>query len=155
MPRDYYEVLGVPRDADESTIKKSFRRLARELHPDVNAHDPEAEEKFKEAAEAYEVLSDPDRRRTYDAYGHDAGNDPDRARDVVGHAVYCPEGGRYDFDPREGGAYCTLHGRPGRARQAIASSGGSDERALHGVRDVELGFALTEQGIRVKLRLVR
>src|SRR4051794_29475984 len=71
MPRDYYEVLGVSRDADEATIKKSFRRLARELHPDVNAHDPEAEEKFKEAAEAYEVLSDADRRQTYDAYGHD------------------------------------------------------------------------------------
>src|SRR5215216_4790689 len=71
MPRDYYEVLGVSRDADESTIKKSFRRLARELHPDVNAHDPEAEEKFKEAAEAYEVLSDGERRRTYDAYGHE------------------------------------------------------------------------------------
>jgi molecular chaperone DnaJ len=71
MPRDYYEVLGVPRDADEATVKKSFRRLARELHPDVNAHDPDAEEKFKEAAEAYEVLSDPTRRQTYDAYGHD------------------------------------------------------------------------------------
>jgi molecular chaperone DnaJ len=71
MPRDYYEVLGVARDADEATIKKSFRRLARELHPDVNAHDPEAEEKFKEAAEAYEVLSDADRRQTYDSYGHD------------------------------------------------------------------------------------
>src|SRR5690349_12234083 len=71
MPRDYYEVLGVSRDADEATVKKAFRRLARELHPDVNAHDPDAEEKFKEAAEAYEVLSDPDRRQTYDAYGHD------------------------------------------------------------------------------------
>ena len=71
MPRDYYEVLGVSRDASEAEIKKSFRRLARELHPDVNAHDPDAEEKFKEAAEAYEVLSDADRRQTYDAYGHD------------------------------------------------------------------------------------
>src|SRR3954471_14381562 len=71
MPRDYYEVLGVSRDADDTTIKKAFRRLARELHPDVNAHDPRAEEKFKEAAEAYEVLSDADRRRTYDAYGHE------------------------------------------------------------------------------------
>src|SRR5882757_2109435 len=71
MPRDYYEVLGVPRDADEAAIKKSFRRLARELHPDVNAHDPDAEDKFKEAAEAYEVLSDATRRQTYDAYGHD------------------------------------------------------------------------------------
>jgi molecular chaperone DnaJ len=71
MPRDYYEVLGVGRDADEAAVKKAFRRLARELHPDVNAHDPEAEEKFKEAAEAYEVLSDPERRQLYDAYGHE------------------------------------------------------------------------------------
>jgi molecular chaperone DnaJ len=71
VPRDYYEVLGVDRGADEAQVKKAFRRLARELHPDVNAHDPEAEAKFKEAAEAYEVLSDADKRRTYDAYGHD------------------------------------------------------------------------------------
>jgi molecular chaperone DnaJ len=71
MPRDYYDVLGVDRGADEATIKKAFRRLARELHPDVNAHDPEAEEKFKEAAEAYEVLSDAERRQLYDSYGHD------------------------------------------------------------------------------------
>src|SRR5947199_10325328 len=71
VPRDPYEVLGVPRDADETQIKKASRRLARELHPDVNSHDPQAEEKFKEAAEAYEVLSDPDRRATYDRYGHE------------------------------------------------------------------------------------
>jgi molecular chaperone DnaJ len=71
MPRDYYEVLGVGRDADETEVKKAFRRLARQLHPDVNAHDPEAEEKFKEAAEAYEVLSDAERRRMYDTYGHE------------------------------------------------------------------------------------
>jgi molecular chaperone DnaJ len=70
-PRDPYEVLGVARDADETQIKKAFRKLARELHPDVNAHDPDAEEKFKEAAEAYEILSDPERRSTYDRYGHD------------------------------------------------------------------------------------
>ncbi|HUE25164.1 MAG TPA: molecular chaperone DnaJ [Solirubrobacteraceae bacterium] len=69
--RDYYDVLGVPRDADENTIKKAFRKLARELHPDVNSHDPDAEDKFKEAAEAYEVLSDAERRATYDRFGHD------------------------------------------------------------------------------------
>ena len=71
VPRDPYEVLGVRRDASEQQIKKAFRALARELHPDVNAHDPQAEEKFKEAAEAYEILSDSERRATYDRYGHD------------------------------------------------------------------------------------
>jgi molecular chaperone DnaJ len=71
MPRDYYEVLGVSRDASEADIKKAFRRLARQLHPDVNQHDPDAEEKFKEAAAAHEVLTDADRRATYDRYGHE------------------------------------------------------------------------------------
>jgi molecular chaperone DnaJ len=70
-PRDPYEVLGVGRDADEAAIKSAFRRLARELHPDVNRHDSDAEEKFKAAAEAYEILSDAERRATYDRYGHD------------------------------------------------------------------------------------
>jgi molecular chaperone DnaJ len=69
--RDYYQVLGADRSASESDIKRAFRKLARELHPDVNAHDPEAEEKFKEAAEAYEVLSDRRRRETYDRFGHE------------------------------------------------------------------------------------
>jgi molecular chaperone DnaJ len=69
--RDCYEVLGVGRNADEGEVKKAFRKLARELHPDVNNHDPDAEEKFKEAAEAYEILSDPERRQVYDRYGHD------------------------------------------------------------------------------------
>ncbi len=71
MKRDAYEVLGVGRAAGEADVKKAFRKLARELHPDVNSHDPKAEEKFKEAAEAYEILSDPDRRATYDRYGHE------------------------------------------------------------------------------------
>src|SRR3954462_9268164 len=71
MSRDLYDVLGVQRDADQTQVKKAFRKLARELHPDVNKHDPEAEEKFKEAAEAYEVLSDNERRATYDRYGHE------------------------------------------------------------------------------------
>lgn len=72
MTRDYYEVLGVPRNADTQTIKKAYRRLARQLHPDVNPNDPSCEEKFKEATEAYEVLCDPEKRRLYDTYGHAA-----------------------------------------------------------------------------------
>src|SRR3954464_7308254 len=72
MTRDPYEVLGVSRDADEKEVKKAFRALARELHPDVNKHDPEAEEKFKEAAEAYEILSDADRRGVSARFGFEA-----------------------------------------------------------------------------------
>jgi len=71
MKRDYYDVLGVPRDADQDEIKKAFRRLARECHPDVNPGDPECEAQFKEAAEAYEVLSDAESRAAYDRYGFD------------------------------------------------------------------------------------
>jgi molecular chaperone DnaJ len=71
VPRDYYEVLGVQRKATEVEIKKAFRVKARELHPDVNTSDHDAEERFKECAEAYEVLSDPERRQTYDRYGHE------------------------------------------------------------------------------------
>src|SRR5215218_9650772 len=71
MPVDAYELLGVPRDADETQIKKAFRKLARELHPDVNPDDPDAEAKFKEVAEAYEILSDSERRATYDRYGYE------------------------------------------------------------------------------------
>ncbi|HEX8205459.1 MAG TPA: molecular chaperone DnaJ [Solirubrobacteraceae bacterium] len=71
MPADAYELLGVPRDADETQIKKAFRKLARELHPDVNPDDETAEARFKEVAEAYEILSDPERRATYDRYGYE------------------------------------------------------------------------------------
>jgi molecular chaperone DnaJ len=71
MPRDYYEILGVHREATDDEVKKAFRGLARELHPDINKHDPGAEEKFKEVAEAYEVLSDSERRAMYDRYGHE------------------------------------------------------------------------------------
>ena len=70
--RDYYEVLGVSRDADEATIKKAYRKVAKKYHPDMNPGDAEAEKKFKEASEAYAVLSDADKRRQYDQYGHAA-----------------------------------------------------------------------------------
>jgi len=69
-PRDYYEVLGVPRNASDQEIKSAYRRLALKHHPDRNPSDARAEERFKEAAEAYGVLGDADKRRRYDAYGH-------------------------------------------------------------------------------------
>jgi molecular chaperone DnaJ len=68
--RDYYEILEVPKDADEGAIKKSYRKIAMKYHPDRNPNDKSAEDKFKEAAEAYEVLSDPDKRARYDRFGH-------------------------------------------------------------------------------------
>ena len=70
--RDYYEVLGVDRGADDATLKKAYRKLAKKYHPDMNPGDKEAEAKFKEATEAYSVLSDPDKRRQYDQFGHAA-----------------------------------------------------------------------------------
>ena len=70
--RDYYEVLGIGKDADDGAIKKAYRVLAKKYHPDMNPGDAEAEKKFKEASEAYAVLSDPEKRRQYDQFGHAA-----------------------------------------------------------------------------------
>jgi molecular chaperone DnaJ len=70
--KDYYEVLGVGRDADEQQLKSAYRRLAMDHHPDRNPDDKQAEERFKEAAEAYSVLSDPQKRSAYDRFGHQA-----------------------------------------------------------------------------------
>ena len=69
--RDYYEVLGVPRDVEEAALKKAYRKIALENHPDRNPDDPDAEERFKEASEAYAVLSDVEKRRAYDRFGHE------------------------------------------------------------------------------------
>lgn len=74
VKRDYYEVLGVRRDCSSEELKKAFRKLAMDLHPDRNPGNPEAERQFKEAAEAYQVLSDPQRRRSYDLFGHSGVN---------------------------------------------------------------------------------
>ena len=82
--RDYYEVLGVNKSADESEIKKAYRKLAMKYHPDRNQGDAEAEAKFKEASEAYSILYDKEKRSAYDQFGHSA---------VDGSA----QGGGFDF----------------------------------------------------------
>ncbi len=84
--RDYYEVLGLPRNAAEADIKRAYRKLARKLHPDVNPGDANAQKKFQEVQEAYEVLQDAEKRRAYDRFGH-AGPRPEES----------PEGASFDF----------------------------------------------------------
>jgi DnaJ-class molecular chaperone len=107
MPQDYYELLGVEPGASEAEVKRAFRKVARELHPDVNAHDPEAEEKFKAVAEAYEVLSDPERRQVYDRYGHEGVRSggfppPDAGFGSIEDLLGAVFGGAFGFEVRRG-----------------------------------------------------
>ena len=85
--RDYYEVIGVPKTASEDEIKKAYRKLAKKYHPDLNPNDKEAEAKFKEVNEAYEVLSDPEKKAKYDQFGH-AGVDPNFGGGAGGYGGY-------------------------------------------------------------------
>jgi molecular chaperone DnaJ len=78
--RDYYEILGIAKNASQEDIKKSYRKLAFQFHPDRNKDDPKAEERFKEAAEAYEVLGDPEKRKIYDQFGHQGVRQSGQAR---------------------------------------------------------------------------
>jgi len=141
--RDYYEVLGVPRDADDKTIKSAYRKLAVKYHPDRTQNDPHAEEKFKEAAEAYAVLSDPQKRGRYDRFGHAA------------------EGGGFSgFDPSVFGDFSDILGDLfgfggfgggfGGGRRAHRGTPGADLRY-----DLTLGFEEAAFGREVEVRIPR
>jgi len=92
--KDYYYILGIARNASQDEIKKAYRKVEMKYHPDRNPGDKAAEEKFKEAAEAYEILSDPDKRSQYDRFGHQAFG-PGR-------------GGGYSGGGMNGGSFCRL-----------------------------------------------
>ena len=110
--RDYYDVLGISRSADKGTIKRAYRKLAKKYHPDTNAGNAQAEEKFKEAAEAYEVLRDPNRRAQYDQFGH-AGVDPNYGAGAGGYGSY---GGGIDIDDIFGSIFGGFGGFGGQRR---------------------------------------
>ena len=102
--RDYYEVLGVSRDADKNTIKKAYRKLAKKYHPDTNQGNKEAAERFKEATEAYNILNDPEKRKMYDQFGHaafDGGAGAGGASGAYGGA-YGRNGGTYQYAGPDG-----------------------------------------------------
>jgi curved DNA-binding protein len=102
MARDYYEVLGVPRNASQEELQAAYRRLSRSLHPDVNK-DPSAEERFKEVGEAYRVLSDPEARANYDAMGAMGARGGPRARAGAGAGARGGPGPGFDFGRGAGG----------------------------------------------------
>ncbi|HPU59026.1 MAG TPA: DnaJ domain-containing protein, partial [Candidatus Avimonas sp.] len=122
--RDYYEVLGVQRGASEDEIKKAYRRLAKQYHPDLNPGDKEAEAKFKEVNEAYEVLSDSQKRARYDQFGH-AGVDPSYGAGGGGYTSY--DFGDFDFDL--GDIFSSFFGGTGRRANPNAPRRGSDVAA--------------------------
>lgn len=157
--KDYYEILGVDRKADESAIKKAYRRLVRKFHPDVNPGDSQAEEKFKEVQEAYAVLSNPERRRQYDSLG----SDWRPGADFTPPPGWRPTGTRVEFGDMEGfeeafgsrgfsdffeSIFGGFGGEARRTARRPFSRKGSDVEAA-----IELGLEDVHRGTRATLSL--
>ena len=122
--RDYYEILGVAKTATADEIKKAYRQKAIQYHPDKNPGDKEAEEKFKEAAEAYEVLSDPQKRQKYDQFGHAGINDMGGAGDFSVNDIFSMFGDIFGGNnPFESSWGCT---ETCQKRHRFANQGGFD-----------------------------
>ncbi|MCX2983280.1 molecular chaperone DnaJ [Halieaceae bacterium IMCC14734] len=136
--RDYYEVLGVAKGADEKEVKKAYRRIAMKFHPDRNSDDPDSDDKFKEASEAYEILSDREKRAAYDAHGH-AGVDPQ-----MGGAGF----GGGNFSDIFGDVFGDIFGGGGGGRGRGGPQRGSD---LRYTLDISLEDAV--RGTQVKIRV--
>ncbi len=140
MKRDYYEVLGVGKTASETEIKQAYRKLARQHHPDVNPGDKEAEAKFKEATEAYDVLSDGDKRARYDQFGH-AGVDPNQAGGF---------GGGFDMGGGFGDIFDMFFGGGGGGQRRNGPQRGSDLRY-----DMTLSFEEAAFGTEKEIEIPR
>lgn len=171
MPKDYYEVLGVPRSASQDEIKKAYRRLAKKHHPDVNKNDKKSEEKFKEISQAYDVLGDETKRKTYDRFGQSAENggfDPRhqayRTYTWTSGAGGQGQGGGAEFDM--GDIFENIFGAGfgaarARGRGATSSAYGGfgqarEEPEGHDVvHTVEIGFEEAIQGATRRISLMR
>ncbi len=163
MPKDYYEVLGVPRSVSQDELKKAYRRLAKKYHPDVNKGNKQAEEKFKEISQAYEVLGDADKRKKYDQFGQwsgEGGFDPrHQAYRTWTWTSGAPGGGqKSDFDL--GDIFENLFGVGGaprrgrRERPEWSFEGGPEETAVRG-RDLNAEVEISlEEGIRGTTRRI-
>ncbi len=139
--RDFYEILGVAKDASDEDIKKSYRKLAMKFHPDRNPDDKEAESKFKEAKEAYEILSEPDKRKLYDAYGH-AGINPQGGGPG-------PGGFSGGFGDAFGDIFSEIFGgQGGRGRSANGVYRGADLRY-----NLEISLEQAARGTETKIRI--
>ena len=139
--RDYYDVLGVARSATDEELKKSYRRLALQYHPDRNPDDPEAEEKFKEASEAYAVLADPEKRRQYDRFGFEG---------VAGGAGGFPGGDFAAFGDLFNDLFSDLFGARMGGRRAGRGQRGADLRYTH---EIELAEVAT--GVETSIAIPR
>ena len=140
--RDYYEVLGVDKNADDATIKKAYRQLAKKYHPDANPGDKDAEEKFKEAGEAYAVLSDPKKRAAYDQYGHAAFDPNSAAGQASGFGGYDFGGMDFTdiFSDLFGGGF---GGFGGGGRSYYSGFGGSYANAPQKGQSIRAGIRIT------------
>jgi molecular chaperone DnaJ len=152
--RDYYEVLGVEKGASEDEIKKAYRKVAKKYHPDLNPGDKEAEAKFKEVGEAYEVLSNPEKRARYDQFGH-AGVDPSYGAGAGGAGAYGGAGGfGFDdlgdiFDSFFGGGFGGFGGGGG-SRNPNGPVRGNDLRS-----SIVLSFLEAAKGCTKRLKISR